>query len=270
MPAFVLLRGGGDLASGVVLRLHRAGLKIAVTELPEPLAVRRSVAFAQAIYAGRIDVEGVTGRRVDSIPALLACFAQDEIPVLADPHMQTVFQAESHGWHIPVVVDGRLTKRPPETDRSLAPLVIGLGPGFTAGLDCHAVIETNRGHTLGRVYWQGTSLPDTATPEGDPRRVLRAPREGKFVARVEIAQHIEGGQAIAEVAGEAIVAPFKGVVRGLIQSGLPVTKGVKVGDIDPRDDPAYCQLVSDKALAIGGGVLEAILSRSNLRAPLWA
>ncbi len=133
-------------------------------------------------------------------------------------------------------------------------------------MNCQAVIETRRGPMLGRVYWRGGPDPDTGLPEGDPQRVLRAPADGEFIAHVEIGSHLEAGQAIAEVAGQTVTAPFPGILRGLLHPGLMVTRGLKIGDIDPRDDPRVCQFVSDKALSVGGGVLEAILNRPELRA----
>lgn len=157
-----------------------------------------------------------------------------------------------------------MTKKPPELGIEAAPLVIGLGPGFTAPQNCHAVIETNRGHYLGRVIWQGSALADTRLPEGfggeSRDRVLRAPAEGEFHPHRAICDRLEGGDLIAEVDGHPIYAPFKGVLRGVLHAGLRVEAGFKVGDLDPRDEPRYCTLVSDKSLAIAGGVLEAILA----------
>jgi len=195
---------------------------------------------------------------------LQAALEAGDIPVIVDPDASILTELS-----IPVVVDARLTKLPPSSLPLDVPLHIGLGPGFHAGRDCHAVIETRRGHTLGRVYWNGPSQPDSGQPEGDRRRVLRAPVDGIFSSRAQIGKHVEAGQLLAEVAGKPINAPFSGVLRGLIHPGLRVTKGLKIGDVDPRDDPGLCYLVSDKALAIGGGVLEAILTRSEIRTSLW-
>jgi xanthine dehydrogenase accessory factor len=156
-----------------------------------------------------------------------------------------------------------MLKRVPERGQDQANLVIGLGPGFTAGNDCHAVIETNRGHFLGRVIWEGRAQIDTGLPEsvGDYRgqRVLRSPTEGTLHNLANIGEHIADGQIIAKVNEHSLQAPFDGVLRGLLYPGLVVTQGMKIGDLDPRDDPRYCWLVSDKSLAVGGGVLEAIL-----------
>lgn len=260
---WVLVRGGGDLASGTAVRLHRAGLKLVITELPEPLAVRRTVSFSEAVYEKEIRIEGITGRLAgpDEIPGILA---RDEIPVLIDPDLHTL------GVMVfAVMVDARMLKQIPEALQRDFPLHIGLGPGFHAGRNCHAVVETRRSHTLGRVYWEGPPQPDSGQPEGDPRRVLRAPVAGTVIPLARIADHVDSGQPLAEVNSVKVLAPFPGVLRGLIRPGMRVRRGMKIGDVDPRDDPAACFLVSDKSLAIGGGVLEAILSRPEVRTRLW-
>ncbi len=258
----ILLRGGGDLASGVALRLHRAGMKVVISELAQPLAVRRTVSFAEAVYEGRHTVEGVTARLVKRVQISVASDAR-EIPVLIDPNADILS-------FLPflIVIDARLTKQVPTPLPVDVPLHIGLGPGFHAGSNCHAVIETRRSHTLGRVYWQGAAQSDSGQPEGDPRRVLRAPEDGIFIAHKKIGEHCEPGELIGEIQSK-IVAPISGVLRGLIRDGIQVTRGLKVGDIDPRDDANACYLVSDKALSIGGGVLEAVLSWAKIRALLW-
>jgi len=267
MPSLFLIRGGGEQATGAAIRLLRAGLRVVVTELPQPLCVRRTVCFAEAVYSGEIAVEGFTARRVDDPSdtlSVLTILGRQQVPVLIDPDC-----AAAKSLHPLVIVDGRMIKQPPEPIGYVPALYIGLGPGFEAGVNCQAVVETRRGHTLGRVYWQGGPEPDTGLPEGDPRRVLRAPADGELVAHAEIGTHIEGGQLIAEVAGQQVLAPFAGVLRGLLHPGLPVTCGLKIGDVDPRDDPRMCRLVSDKALAVGGGVMEAILSKPEVRGRLW-
>jgi xanthine dehydrogenase accessory factor len=172
-----------------------------------------------------------------------------------------------------VVIDARMTKRPPDLRKPAADLIVGLGPGFVAGENCHAAVETNRGHYLGRVLWRGAPQVDTGIPEVVARRqadrVLRSPADGILVAHAEICDHVEAGQLIAEVSNQPVRAPFKGVLRGLLHPGLKVGRGLKIGDLDPRNDPRYCTLVSDKSLAVGGGVLEAILARADLRPYLW-
>ena len=271
--ALVLLRGGGDLATGVALRLQRAGLKIVIAELEQPLAVRRTVSFAEAVYEGKHTVEGVIARLVqrEQIPATLE---SHEIPVLIDPNADILMLDPSM---FIAVIDGRLTKQPPSPLPVPVPLHIGLGPGFHAGKNCHAVIETRRSHTLGRVYWNGTSQADSGQPEGDRRRVLRAPADGVLTAKAQIGEHVEEGQVIAVISEQlsvvsnpySVISPFAGVLRGLIHDGIHVTQGLKIGDVDPRDDPSAPFLVSDKALAIGGAVLEAMLTREEIRERLW-
>jgi xanthine dehydrogenase accessory factor len=260
----ILLRGGGDLASGVALRLHRAGLQLVITELPQPLAVRRTVSFAEAVYEGHHTVEGITARLVER-DQLSAALEADQIPVVIDPdaHILSTF-------HFLIVIDARLTKHPPSPLPSPVPLHIGLGPGFHAGRDCHAVIETRRSHTLGRVYWEGTAQRDSGEPEGDPRRVLRAAADGVLSARKQIGDHCDAGDVVAMIDDRhPVTSTIAGVLRGLIRDGLYVSKGLKIGDVDPRNDVSACYLASDKSLAIGGGVLEAILARPEIRDRLW-
>lgn len=267
----ILIRGGGDLASGVALRLHRVGLRVVITEIAQPLAVRRLTCFAEAIYRGQFAVEGVAARLckdpADTLTILMT-LSKGQIPILIDPQGESITHL-----HPTAVVDARMLKRPLELDPRRVALLIGLGPGFEGGVNCHAVVETQRGHTMGRVLWQGKPEPDSGFPDGvagiDSARVLRAPVDGIFQPFAEIGAHVEAGQPIAEVAGQPILAPFPGVLRGLLYPGLTVRRGLKVGDIDPRDDPHYCSMVSDKSLAVGGGVLEAILTRPNVRAHLW-
>jgi xanthine dehydrogenase accessory factor len=173
-----------------------------------------------------------------------------------------------------VIVDARMRKQRAELLGSAGMVIIGLGPGFEAGVNCSAVIETIRGHKLGRVYMQGFPEPDTRLP--DPvgvyreERVLRSPASGELVPHAQIGDHLEAGQLIAEVSGQQVIAQFKGILRGLIHPNVPLASGMKIGDLDPRDDPLLVSLVSDKALAVGAGVLEVILAKPNLRAHLWA
>ncbi|MEP7135001.1 MAG: selenium-dependent molybdenum cofactor biosynthesis protein YqeB [Chloroflexota bacterium] len=257
---FVLIRGGGDLATGVALRLQRAGIQVVISELAQPLAVRRTVSFSEAVYEGHHMVEGVTARLLKA-DQLSTWDKPDEIPVLIDPNADILLRNTFYA-----VVDARLIKTPPAPLPTQVPLHIGLGPGFTAGSDCHAVIETRRSHTLGRVYWTGATQPDSGEPEGDPRRVLRAPSAGVIMGLKKIGKHVEAGEVLAVINLEhSVISPFAGVLRGLIHDGLQVTKGMKIGDVDARDDAGLCQLVSDKALAIGGGVLEALLTKREIR-----
>jgi xanthine dehydrogenase accessory factor len=254
----VMIRGGGDLASGVALRLFKAGFRIVVTELPRPLMVRRSVSFGQAVFDGTCRVEEVTGELAATPLEAQELMQTGKVAVMVDP------KASSCQALAPVVlVDGRMTKLASDQRLDAAPRVIGLGPGFTAGVNCHAVIETRRGHTLGRVYWQGSAEPDNSIPEPvlglDVQRVLHAPANGRLVAQVMIGDVVEKGTLVAKVDGIPVLSKIKGAVRGLIQDGMVVKHGMKIGDIDPRCDVSLCFQVSDKALAVGGGVLEAML-----------
>jgi xanthine dehydrogenase accessory factor len=264
----VLLRGGGDLASGIALRLQRAGIQLLIAELEKPLAVRRTVSFAEAVYAGEVTVEGVTARRIQKVIVASAVAGEGEIPVIVDPDLHSLPTIAPA-----VLIDARMTKKAPDIGIDAAPLVIGLGPGFVAGENCHAVIETMRGHSLGRVFWQGSAQADTGIPGSiashNRDRVLRAPAAGNVLPQAEIGQSLKAGELIATVAGTELRAAFDGVLRGLVHASVEVHKGMKIGDIDPRNDPEYVYRISDKALSIGGGVLEAILTRPDIRARLW-
>ncbi|MFN8374609.1 MAG: selenium-dependent molybdenum cofactor biosynthesis protein YqeB [Anaerolineae bacterium] len=262
--ALAVVRGGGDLASGVIYRLHRAGFPVMVTELAHPLLVRRAVSFGEAVYAGEITIEGVSARRAKDISEAQVILADDEVAVLVDAPGQAITALKPA-----IVVDARMAKVNLDSLIDDAPLVIALGPGFDAGVDCHAVIETNRGHNLGRVIWQGKPEPDTGTPGNiqgvTHSRILRAPKDGYVVAYAAIGDQLKTGALIAQVAGEMLVAPFDGVLRGLVHEQVHVSAGMKIGDLDPRAERENCFTISDKSLAIGGGVLEAVFSAIQLR-----
>jgi xanthine dehydrogenase accessory factor len=261
----VILRGGGDLATGVAARLHRAGFPLLILELPEPLVVRRSVALASAVNDGEMVVEDLRARRVGDAREAAELAAKGGIPVLVAPELEPVLEALPRPAQ--VVVDARVAKRNIDTGRGQAPLVVALGPGFTAGVDCDAVVETMRGHGLGRVLWQGAALPNTGSPGiiggRGAERVLRAPAGGRIEWQRNIGDLVAEGELLGHVAGEPVAAPFAGVVRGLIAPGTSVTPNMKIGDVDARGDVAACFQISDKALAIGGGVLEAVLAWLN-------
>lgn len=254
----VVVKGAGDLATGVIHRLHRAGMRVVATELSQPLVIRRAVAFASAVYEGVWEIEGVVARYVADARATDRALAASEVPVWVDP------QARIVQWlHPDTVVDAIMAKRNTGTTIADAPVVVALGPGFTAGVDCHAVIDTKRGHNLGRVIFHGQAQPDTGIPGkvgGETaRRVLRAPADGLFVGQRKIGDLVQAGEAVAKVSGQPVVAPFDGVLRGLLHDGLTVRAGHKVGDVDPRTVVEHCFTISDKARAIGGSALEAIL-----------
>ncbi|MBI4284776.1 MAG: EF2563 family selenium-dependent molybdenum hydroxylase system protein [Chloroflexi bacterium] len=254
----VLIKGAGDLGSGVVHRLFRAGFKLCLTETARPQAVRRGVSFCEAVYEGEKKVEGVVARLATTPTEISRTWADGKIPLLVDP------QAAVKDFLRPdVLVDAIIAKRNLGTAITDAPLVIGLGPGFRAGVDVHAVIETNRGHNLGRVIWQGEAEPNTGIPgEIDgvtTERVLRAPTAGQLITRKDIGDYVQAGETVALVNGSPVIAQITGILRGLLRSETPVHQGMKLGDIDARAKREHCFTISDKARAIGGGVLEAIL-----------
>ena len=258
----VLIRGAGDLASGIALRLFHAKMEVIMTDLPRPTAIRRTVCFSQAILFGTMTVEDVTAVFAETPEAAVSILKEKKIPVLADPEAACIAALRPDA-----VVDAILAKRNLGTKITDAPCVIGVGPGFTAGVDCHACVETMRGHTLGRVITEGSPIPNTNIPgliggfAGE--RVLRAPADGIFRQRLEIGDMVEQNEIAGLVGTEPMRCQISGVLRGLLADGTPVHRGMKAGDVDPRGEVSYCQLVSDKALAIGGGVLEAILRFSE-------
>ncbi len=263
----VVVRGGGDVGTGVAHRLHRAGMRLMVTEIPNPLVIRRTVAFASAIYDGAIEVEGVKARRASSLKEALSVQEGGEVPVLLDPEGKVIGL-----WRPQVVVDAIMAKRNMGTTKDQAPLVIGLGPGFEAGVDVHAVVETERGHYLGRVIYSGRARPDTGVPEaveGHTRdRVLRAPASGAFHSIRKIGDLVEAGAVVGYVGTQEVRTLIAGVVRGLLADEVEMREGMKLGDVDPRGVVEYCFTISDRARAIGGGVLEAILHLGKQKAIL--
>ncbi len=269
-PCLVIVRGGGDLGTGVIYRLHKSGFPTIVLELANPLVVRRRVALATAVLEGEIFVEDLRAQRVQSVAeAQQLCF-EDVVPILVAPQLEPVL--DQLALPVCVVVDARLAKRNIDTNIEQAPLVVGLGPGFSAGTDCHAVIETMRGHTLGRVIWDGTAIANTGSPgiiggKGS-ERVLRAPATGPISWQQDIGDSVAKGQLLGCVNSSPVFAPFSGVVRGMIAPGTDVTEGMKIGDVDARASRGACFTISDKALAIGGGVLEALLTHLT-RHTMW-
>jgi xanthine dehydrogenase accessory factor len=255
--AVVVIKGAGDLASGVILRLHRAALRLVATEIEQPTTVRRTVAFSEAIYAGEVEVEGLRARKIKDCNEIPQAWNDGVVPVLVDPWADVIQRL-----HPAVVVDAIIAKRNLGTRISDAPVVIGLGPGFEAGVDVHAVVETNRGHHLGRVFWHGSAEPNTGVP-GEiaghgVQRLLRAPSAGYFRGERAIGDRVEAGEVVCRVDQTPVKAGIAGVLRGLLHDGLRVNPGMKIGDIDPRAAREHCFTISDKSLAIAGGVLEAV------------
>jgi xanthine dehydrogenase accessory factor len=254
----VLVRGGGDLASGVAWRLHQCGFKVCIAEIEQPMAVRRKVSFCEAVYDGETIVEGVKGLLIRYPQEASKIWEQGHVPVLVDPRAESRLVTK-----LDVFVDAILAKKNLGTSISDAPLVIALGPGFEVGKDAHYVVETNRGHNLGRLLSSGSAEPDTGLPgpvQGvTTARVLRAPLAGIWQNTLDIGDLVERGDIVGNVGGQPVSARIGGVLRGLIRPGIRVSEGLKIGDIDPRGVNRFCYTISEKALAIAGGVLEGIM-----------
>lgn len=258
----VVLRGAGEMASGVAWRLFQAHFRVLLTEIPQPLAVRRGVSFCDAVYQGRQTVEGVEAVLLGRPEDAVGVWRSRRIPLLVDPALSQCLRLKPE-----VLVDAILAKKNLGTRITQAPLVIALGPGFRAGIDAHYVVETQRGHNLGRLYSEGEAEPDTGVPGTiggfSGERVLRAPAPGILRALKEIGDAVEAREVVAEVEGIPVPARIQGILRGLIRNGTPVTAGLKIGDVDPRGNPLYVRTISEKARAIAGAVLEGILRRFN-------
>ncbi|MBL4903129.1 MAG: EF2563 family selenium-dependent molybdenum hydroxylase system protein [Desulfocapsa sp.] len=261
----IIMRGAGDLATGVALRLHRSGFRrLLLLETEHPLAVRRLVSFSEAITIEKVSIENVTAMRVNvhdvGIPGQWP--PDDTIPIIIDPSGKSIQKIQPH-----IVIDAIIAKRNLGTGINDAELVIGLGPGFTAGKDVNCVIETKRGHNLGRVIYDGTAAADTGIPGNiggyTNERLLRAPNAGIFKTNFNIGDKVEKGECLAMVDSSPVIANISGVIRGLLRSATPVDNKTKLGDIDPRGKVAFCTTASDKAMAVAGGVLEAILHKFN-------
>jgi xanthine dehydrogenase accessory factor len=257
------IKGAGEMASGIAWRLYQANIRrIFMMEIPKPLAVRREVSFCEALVRGKMAVEGVEAMRAENADGIHQAWKEEAIAVIADPEWASIGELEPD-----VVVDAILAKRNLGTSMKEAPLVIALGPGFTVGGDAHMVIETNRGHNLGRIILFGEAEPNTGVPGSihgyTSERVLRAPSDGCFTAQRDIGDIVRRGDVVGDVDGNKVTAEIDGVIRGLIMSGIQMRKGLKLGDIDPRGDASYCNTISDKARSIGGAVLEAVLRVHN-------
>lgn len=254
----VLIKGAGDLASGIACRLYRSGFDVVMTDIQVPTTVRRSVAFSPAVYQGTAQVEDITGVLCRTLEEIEDTLQSRKIPVVVDET-----GAIREEWKPDALVDAIIAKKNLGTTIEDAPVVVGVGPGFYAGVDCHCVMETKRGHNLGRCIWEGSAIPNSGTPGMiggyDKERIIRAGAHGIFSGMVSIGDLVEQGQLVGKAGETPVYAEVGGVVRGLLQDGVVVRCGMKAGDIDPRGVVSSCWTVSDKASAIGGGVIEAIL-----------
>lgn len=258
IPRKIIIRGAGDLATGVAHRLWNSGFSVVMLELPEPLVVRRTVSFASAVYDGEITVESITAKLCPRSEQIDQYLAQNIVPVLIDPDGTLLADTKP-----PVLIDAVMAKNNVMTGIDQSELVIGLGPGFTAGTDVHAIIETERGHNLGKVIYSGRAAADTGSPGFiggySTERLLRAPHSGCFEPKKDIGDIVKEGETVALVNSTEIRAAINGLIRGMLQAGIVIKSGTKVGDIDPRGKQVDFHSISDKARAVGGGVLEAIL-----------
>lgn len=253
----VLVRGGGDLATGVAICLHQGGYKVIVTELAQPLVVRRKVAFAEAVFEGRIEVNGVLGLLAENLNQIESIHDQNAVAVLVDPNLELLYQSTYLA-----IVDARMLKDSSRVASYEPTKVIGLGPGFEGGKNCYAAIETNRGEDLGKIYFKGKPQRDTGVPatvEGrGSERVLYSPVAGEVIPNVEIGAIVEEGQVLVMVGGIPVFAPFAGVVRGMLRTRLHVHEHTKIGDVDPGFETKRAFEMSDKAWSIGNAVLQVI------------
>lgn len=253
----IMIKGAGDLASGIACTLIRAGYAVILTEISHPTVVRRTVSFAMAVFDGSCRVEDIEGRLAHSATEALALAEQGIAAVLVDPELNALKELRP-----PVLVDAVIAKHNDGLSMDDAPLVIAVGPGFIAGTDCHAVIESQRGPTLGSVIWSGAAQPDSGVPGlvggYAAERIIRAPADGEFIPLKDIGDMVELGEPMGRVGESVVRAQLSGMVRGMLAPHTPVHKGLKSGDIDPRRDRALCCAISDKALAIGAAVLQAV------------
>lgn len=260
----ILIRGAGDLATGIASRLYGAGHRILMTEIDVPLTVRRTVALSRAVYEGYAQVENMRGVLAHDRAEAERIMEQGDVAVMTDE------KASCRDWFAPdVIVDAILAKRNLGIGISDAPFVVGVGPGFTAGADCNCVVETKRGHTLGNIIWQGSAIPNTGVPGNvggyTIERLIRAAADGKLEPRTRIGSFVRMGDIVAVTGGEPVYAQMSGIVRGMLQEGVTVTRGLKIGDIDARAEVSHCYTISDKARAIGGGVLEAVAGFGRMK-----
>jgi xanthine dehydrogenase accessory factor len=258
MKPLVLMRGGGDIASGCVYRLRRAGYPVVISEIAIPTMIRREVCYGNAVHRGEMILERFTARHMSLADAVTSLQQGDGIiPVLTVPYEEILATLKPD-----IVVDAIIAKRNVGTTMGDAPLVIGCGPGFTAGEDVHVVVETMRGHTLGRCIYEGAALPNTGIPGNvggyTVERVMHSPCDGLFTAKRHIGEEVTAGEVVGYVNDVPIKSKINGILRGILANGLMVTKGFKLADVDARCEEFHCFTISDKALAVAGGVMEAI------------
>ena len=267
MKNLIIVRGGGDLATGTIYKLRKSGFPVLILETAHPSAIRRNVAFCEAVYQGAQTVEDMTCYFAESLEQAEALLREGKLAVLVDPMGESISRLKPLA-----VVDAILAKKNLGTNRDMAPITVALGPGFTAGVDVDAVVETKRGHHLGRVLWGGSAAANTGIPGilggFGKERVIHCPAKGILRNVKHITDTVSQGDIIALVETENGPVPVKatldGILRGLIRDGSPVNVGFKMADIDPRADEYHnCFTISDKARCIAGGVLEAILQRKG-------
>lgn len=261
----VIVRGGGDIATGTIAKLYQSGLKVLILEIANPSAIRRKVAFCDAVYDGKAEVEGMVCVLVENYEEIEKAWENDEIPLMIDPKGTMIEKLKPAA-----VIDAILAKKNLGTNRQMAPITIGLGPGFEAPKDVCAVIETKRGHQLGRVIYEGAAIANTGIPGiiggYGKERVIHAPAAGKIENIHEIGELVEQGEVIAKIGDVPVKASLTGVLRGIIKNGYPVEKGLKIADIDPRkEEQKNSFTISDKARCVGGGALEALLHLQYLQ-----
>ncbi|NFL34708.1 EF2563 family selenium-dependent molybdenum hydroxylase system protein [Clostridium botulinum] len=260
----IVIKGAGDLATGVATRLKKCGFNIVMTEISQPTTVRRTVAFSQVVYDEKVEVEGITAVLASNKEDINKIVEEGNVAVLVDEKAKIIDEIKPE-----IIIDAIIAKKNLGTKIDDANIVIALGPGFTAGIDCHCVIETKRGHYLGKAIYKGSAIPNTGVPGEvggfSKERIIRSITDGKILPVSKIGDYVKKGDIVAYVNETPVLAKLDGIVRGMLQKDVSVFKGMKSGDIDPRCEKNHCFTISDKARSIGGGVLEAILYLSNFK-----
>lgn len=259
----VIVRGGGDLASGTIQKLYRSGFRVLVLEVTKPTSIRRDVSFSEAVYKGEVKIEGITAVHVSSLSEIEEAFHNKKVPVIIDEKGKYIKKIKPK-----IVVDAIIAKKNMGTTRDMADITIALGPGFTAGEDVDVVVETSRGHNLARLIFSGQAAKNTGIPGTimgfSSERVIYSPCHGIMKNVIEIGAVVEKDEVIAYIGEESVKASISGLLRGILASEITVPKGFKIADIDPRiSEKTNCYTISDKARSIAGGVLEAILYLQN-------